>query len=197
MIDLETLGTRDSAVILTIAAVKFDLYTGEVLDQFMWFPDVDEQLQKGRTLNASTINFHLLDPERNTAFGQIMARTNREWPVEKGLHFLGNFIQNGEGGAPCGFWCRGASFDFAILKNLYESYRSDKLQYPINHRMEFCLRPLLMLSPTSEDRTPNVLPAHDAMNDSLYQIDLLRNILMDLNLLERFKPVAGNEEGNA
>lgn len=56
------------------------------------------------------------------------------------------------------------------------------------------MRPILAASPESKKRTPDVGTAHEAMSDCLYQINLLRNCLEDLNLLSRF--CGGDEEGN-
>lgn len=52
-IDLETLGHSPSAPILSIGLVLFD--DVEILSRHEWFPDVQEQLDRGAKPDASTL----------------------------------------------------------------------------------------------------------------------------------------------
>lgn len=192
MLDIETLDTKDSAVVLTIAAVKFNILTYELVDKLILLLNVDSQLSYGRTISSSTILFHL---ENNLRIDILKNVLNPKYerlpnPAEKYVNNfhclvrLDEFIEASETGvSPFIFWARGASFDFTILKNLYQNFGRE---YPISHRKEMCLRPLLLLSPETAKRTPDVGVAHEALSDCLYQICLLRNLLEDLNLLSRF-----------
>ena len=58
MIDLETLDVLPTATVLTIGGVKFDPNSvKETLQPFYYRFDVDEQLNKGRTISESTMDW--------------------------------------------------------------------------------------------------------------------------------------------
>ncbi len=57
MIDLETLGTRPDGVILSVGGVKFDPNGSKIIDEFYYKLDVDEQTERGRSIDESTIEW--------------------------------------------------------------------------------------------------------------------------------------------
>ena len=58
MIDIETFDTTNESVVFQAAIVIFDKNHGTVYQE-TWNLDIDEQLQAGRTVSASTMAFHL------------------------------------------------------------------------------------------------------------------------------------------
>ena len=57
MVDLETLGTRQDAIVLEISAVEFNCHTGEIGEVFDAKLDIDEQVQYRRSLNCETLQW--------------------------------------------------------------------------------------------------------------------------------------------
>jgi hypothetical protein len=55
MIDIETLDTAKTAVILAIAAVEFNLQTGEIGRTFYEKVDIGSQSKHGRTIDGDTL----------------------------------------------------------------------------------------------------------------------------------------------
>ena len=62
MIDLETLGVSPGSVISSIAAVQFDINTGEIGRQFYKNIDLQQSLDNGFTINAETLIIPLIYP---------------------------------------------------------------------------------------------------------------------------------------
>jgi len=112
MLDLETLDTEPTAVVLTIGVVKFNPYTlHEPVEKKVWKPDIEAQLDSGRTTSDSTLEFWAKQPEeiRERAFSpdgrqplaEIFAELNK---YTAGVNAL---------------WAQHDKFDFGILENLY------------------------------------------------------------------------------
>lgn len=57
MIDLETLSTSPNAVVLSIGACFFDIETGEIGEKFYKVLDVEQQLDRGRVIDSSTLSW--------------------------------------------------------------------------------------------------------------------------------------------
>lgn len=168
MLDLETLGTRSSAVIIQMSLIPFDRSTGILGPTFVAFPAQQEQLDLGRTVDASTISFWL----SQTKVAQD--RVNRPHSVLRGLYilsrlqaFLNKYMAN-----EYGVWSH-KEFDYPIIS----SYASD-LGIPklFHYRSP---RDLRTLSDTYQYVTGEPLGLtftgvqHDAMDDCLHQIKLV------------------------
>ena len=58
MVDIETLGTKEDAVILTVGGVKFDPYTDkDPYDRFLMAIDIDEQTANGSVVDEGTLEW--------------------------------------------------------------------------------------------------------------------------------------------
>lgn len=60
MLDLETLGNQSYSCILSIAAVEFDIETGEELSFFYKKISLESNLQLGLKINSSTLEWWML-----------------------------------------------------------------------------------------------------------------------------------------
>lgn len=116
MIDLETLDTRPTALVLSIGAVLFSPETGAV------GPGVEYRLaacdQERRTISENTVRFWLAQSAEavQAAFG---GRT----PVDRALADLARFASSAP---PARVWANSPAFDLAILGNLYEERGAEK-----------------------------------------------------------------------
>jgi len=162
MIDIETLDTTARAVVLSIGAVAFTFNGGEQAFPFYRGIAYDDQLKRGRSASQSTLQFWNQQSEaaRGAAFNGI--RT----PTEEVLVELNDFI-NARDGQDALVWAYPASFDIAILKDLYEDY---EMEVPWHYRNVRCLRTLYSLAGNpSFSHEGHILP-HHPVSDCQVQI---------------------------
>ena len=109
MIDLETLNTRPDSVILTIGAVKFNSHDTGIIDRFYMKPDVDEQLDLGRSVDESTIEWWSKQNQeaREEAFS-VSGRTSYKDSIASLAKFCWNSSR---------VWSNGASFDIVLVEH--------------------------------------------------------------------------------
>lgn len=173
MIDLETMSATPDAVILQIAAVKFDPFddylergigASELL-QLNLLVDVDSQT--GRNINESTMQWwaqqdpqiqdRVFAAQGRVAFADAMQQTHR-------------FIWNSSGR----IWAQGTSFDISILEH---AYRSLDQPYPWSYWQARDSRTLLDL--VAVDLPP---ATHDAVEDCFRQIVGVQKALRRLSV---------------
>lgn len=114
MIDIETLDTKPSSVVLSIGAVTFDS-VGRTWDRFEAVLDVQPQLELGRTVSFNTITWWMDQSEdaKETAFGYV-----RE-SVALAILNLTTFCRQSQANR---YWALGPQFDYVILESLYKDY---------------------------------------------------------------------------
>jgi hypothetical protein len=117
MVDIETLGNGPQAPMLSIAAVLFDIKTGEVGPSFYTVVDLESELALGAVPDGETIYWWLAQSEAARA---AVAAKPRERNIDA-LKRLGGFIKS-----HCGdlgrvqVWGNGSSFDNTILRSGYQ-----------------------------------------------------------------------------
>lgn len=110
MIDLETLDTTRSSVILSIGAVRFD--ATNILDEMYSEVNIDDQLKLGRKVSGRTICWW---HDQNDLAKKVF-ETNEGAPrLASALAKLGGFVIPGDT-----VWGNGASFDIGILEDAYD-----------------------------------------------------------------------------
>ena len=116
MIDIETLDTQPSSVVLSVGAVKFDPFTNqEPFAKTLWRPSVDEQLAAGRTTSESTLEWW----SRQEA--HIRESTFTEQGRVDLIEFfkdLNKFLVGVDK-----VWCQGPQFDMVILEDLFKHFK--------------------------------------------------------------------------
>lgn len=119
MIDIETLDTAPTSTVLSVGAVKFDPYTShEPFAKTLWRPGVEEQLDRGRTVSESTLEFWAKQDEhiRESTFtdeGRI--------PVGEFFKELNKYLVGVDK-----IWCQGPQFDMVIIEDLYTQFDHHK-----------------------------------------------------------------------
>ena len=121
MVDIETLDTRPSAVVLSVGVVLFNrrdqlIPMKKLHLQFGTKEFRDEQILMGRTVDKETVAWwKKQEPEAKKVFKEANVETMTE-ALEKLTEFLTqgdtNFL----------VWGNGASFDNTIMVSLYESF---------------------------------------------------------------------------
>lgn len=170
MIDLETLGTSKNALILSFAAVRFDIETGQRLSSVQFKIDPESCEKVGLKIDASTVFWWL----RQKKEAQIMLVEAVRTPLEEALMTLHLFINRVEN--TC-VWGNGATFDLSILANAYEACG---LPVPWAFFNERDVRTLVSLNPQIKYDTKFMGVPHDALHDCLHQIEYCSKIYKSL-----------------
>lgn len=116
MLDIETLGTSpESAALLSVGAVRFDLASGEISEDSTFYRVIDlrESLKYGR-VDASTLKWWLLSANRDTFLNLIYDKS--ALPLATVLNEFSEWVKLYKNTTP---WSKGIDFDFGILERLY------------------------------------------------------------------------------
>tara|TARA_B100000989_G_scaffold93263_1_gene67659 strand:- start:32375 stop:32884 length:510 start_codon:yes stop_codon:yes gene_type:complete len=161
MIDLETLDTSPSAVVLTVGAVKFNRTS--IVDELYIRLDVDEQIALGRTVDDGTVAWWATQPQKIQ--DEAMGEHNRT-PVADAINKLNKFIVGCEQ-----IWGQGYGFDMTIIENLY-------LQSGVNKPWNFWnlrdSRTVFKMMPTDPVNAIPKVAAHNALADAHHQARCLQ-----------------------
>tara|TARA_Y100000004_G_scaffold196483_1_gene266632 strand:- start:316 stop:858 length:543 start_codon:yes stop_codon:yes gene_type:complete len=175
MIDLETLGTTQDSVVLTIGAAKFSPFnTNEPTDKLYLKLDTSDQVEKGRIIDEGTLKWWGQQDEevRKDTFSE-----HDRICVEAALDTLADWFKD------CSkVWCQGPSFDFPMLGHLYRNY--DKKQ-PWNFWLERDSRTVTGLVPEDIKSKIN-FAAHNAMEDVVAQCKCVQYVFNVLDIQRTF-----------
>lgn len=125
MVDLETLGIRQDAIVLEISAVEFNCHTGEIGEVFDVKLDIDDQLLYRRSLNRETLQWWFKQNEeaRKNVFDDMV-----KIQTDTALYEFGNFVDRCDNKCNSDsdrrvvkLWGNGSIFDLGILQNMYET----------------------------------------------------------------------------
>jgi len=169
MLDLETMGNRSNSVIVSIAAIPFNLETGEISDhQFYERVDFQSCLDVGLNVQASTVLWWM---KQNEAARKEICKpyaTKIHDVLENLKIFLGCYGSNFE------IWGNGARFDMGLLQDAYHACGYNNL--PWKFRNERDVRTLVSLAPHIKEQTINVGVGHHPIHDCLNQIQYCHKI---------------------
>lgn len=173
MIDLETLDTAHSAVILSIGACEFDRELGRIGRTFYCKVDMQSCLDAGLTISASTIKWWMQQDEaaRKEAFS---GSTHLRLALEKLNHWVKpgpNWLKRAPS-KQC-IWANSPSFDMKIIRHAYKVMDLD-CHLP-EFRLERDVRTLKSFYPSI--KVDMVGTAHNALDDCVYQAKLVAAIL--------------------
>lgn len=176
MVDLETLGTHQNAVVTQISAVPFTEDEIFIDKAFNVYLNVDEQQKVGRTISGSTVAWWL---NQHVEAREILSNGLRNpAPVENALHDFHNWpsLIGYTWSQVHGIWAKGPSFDLAIVDHLAEQFdmRSPFLGKFRQYRDVRTLEPYVSAYGIGKahENTPAgyVGYAHDALFDCVKQI---------------------------
>tara|TARA_R110000803_G_scaffold158426_1_gene222702 strand:+ start:698 stop:1216 length:519 start_codon:yes stop_codon:yes gene_type:complete len=159
MIDLETLDTKPSSVVLSIGAVEFNPETGEVFKEtgYEMFPDIQEQLDAGRTISASTLLWWM--GQGDEARGAITKARRKS--VKECLEHFRWWCQKG---SRCKAWGNGSVFDITMMEDLM-----DHTQIPWKFWDIRDTRTLWDIHPYDKNKKGET--AHTALEDAIAQAE--------------------------
>jgi len=173
MLDLETMGNRSNSVIVSIAAVPFNLETGEISpNHFYQRVDFQSCLDIGLKVQGSTILWWMQQNEE--ARKEICRPANHiQGVLDRLKSFLAIYGNDFE------IWGNGARFDLGLLQDAYHACGYDIL--PWKFRNERDVRTLVSLAPHVKEQTPNVGIAHHPTDDCMFQINYCCAIYQYIN----------------
>ncbi len=167
MVDIETMGNISYSSIISIAAVEFDIDSGETGKVFEINVDLQSCIDAGLILNADTIMWWMKqsDEARNSFKNSVS--------LAKALQSFGDFCNK-----KYQIWGNSARFDLGILQNAYNKIQLD---IPWDFRKERCVRTLVSFKPEIKNNFPYKGVAHNAVADCLNQIEYCCAIWKELN----------------
>jgi hypothetical protein len=176
MVDIESLGTRQGAVVLSAAFVRCSDEAHMVLNL-----NIAEQQALGMEIDPKT---HAWWGEQEAKSPGIWARvTENPVSLAEALPYFSQWIAWAAGGSDFMIWCHGATFDCPLLDELY---RRAGLPSPWNFWQVQCTRTAYNLAGVNPKEYA-VPPPHVALNDALGQS---RALMVALRVLSRAHQVA-------
>ena len=164
MIDIETFGTGIYPVIASIGAVRFDLDTGEMGEEFYTNIDVDSQVKAGFVMEGATVEWWMKqsDEARKALFEPEPLHTL------KALELFAKYLR--EVNKTC-VWGNGSNFDNRIVRNAYNKL---SMTAPWHYRDDRDVRTLVALGRSMGVNTKSEQifegTAHNALDDARNQV---------------------------
>ena len=173
MIDIETLGTDNDAVIIQIGAVIFN--EQGMLETFESKINVD--CQQERSTTAGTLAFWF---KQDVSLYDVIGDEDLQVALMRLKKFLkGKKVEE--------FWSKG-SFDFNLLDNAFKSY---SMRPPWHYGQVRCFRTMFKLPvPRNIDKNETL---HDALSDAIHQATELNEILNAISYLWKETQTAKQE----
>lgn len=193
MLDIESMGTGSNSAIVSIAAVIFDINSGEVGDIFYTNVSLQSSLDAGLKVTGDTIMWWLQQSEE-ARLGLIKGgAVDLKTALTSFNAFLyTNLIWNPTGvdkPKDFGIWGNGPVFDLGIM---YDAYRAVGIEPLWNRKNERCVRTLTALAPlirlaVEEEAKVEDLVKHNALQDCLTQIKWVSRIVEELGLRNKYR----------
>ncbi len=181
MVDLETLASSNRAAIVSIGAVAFDPYTGEI-NPAPFYINVDAQSceRAGLEISGSTVMWWLQqsDEARTALF-------NNPVPLKEALTQFSAWVRTHAGGTPT-MWGNGATFDNIVLRN---AYAAADVYAPWKYNRDFCYRTMKNVFPGVPMTRSGT--HHNALDDAMTQTVHLVNIFRTFKSTTEALAIAG------
>ncbi len=170
MLDLETLGVKQGSIILSLAAIEFDIQTGVTGKIFYRKINVQSCIDAGLTLDGDTFIWWLKQSEQARA--EIYEeKDSNTLPIV--LKEFNDFMLELNPDKRTKIWGNGASFDLGLLSC---AYKACKQTIPWMFWNERDVRTIVDLAPNIKKSTPFVGVEHNPVDDCLYQIKYVSEI---------------------
>jgi 3' exoribonuclease, RNase T-like len=165
MIDLETMGVRPDAAIVSIGAVHFD--QTEVHSQFHVAIQLASCLEHGLTQDQSTVDWWM----KQSAAARSSWQGDHAVSLDEGMAMFSVWVRNIGSEKQIKPWGNGADFDLVLLKSAYTALNADPPWRFYNHH---CFRTVKNLFPTIG--VPRAGTHHNALDDAMHQVQHLQAI---------------------
>lgn len=158
MLDIETMGNKSNSCVVSIGAVEFDIETGETGMVFDCKISLDSCLKAGLTVDASTIDWWLLNQSEEARVGISYCILDLKTVLECFADWIDrrSFV-----------WGNSARFDCGILS---DAYRAVGLETPWIYYNERDVRTLVAFAPEVKNNFKFEGVRHNAVDDCKFQI---------------------------
>lgn len=175
MIDLETMGLRPDAAIVSIGAVRFERCLGEdlsndikVLDKFHTAVSLRSCTSLGLTTDQSTVDWwQKQSAEARSSWQQDGAPT-----LPDALSAFNAWVLQSGPASAIAPWGNGADFDLVLLKSAFNAIGADP---PWRYYNQKCYRTIKSIFQVAELPRDGVY--HNALDDAVHQTTVLRQIV--------------------
>jgi len=168
MVDLETLSALPTAAILSIGAVQFNPYSGEIGNTFYTTILTETCKDAGLTISNDTLDWWMNQSQSAQKVLRDCMDFQTSPTLEESLSdFTDFFVSNDLKYV----WSNGADFDLPILVNAYHAVRKTE---PWDFWNSRCYRTIKSLFRCEEET--NAMP-HNALSDATYQAKHLSKIM--------------------
>lgn len=165
-IDLESLGTRYNAPIISIGVQQFDTTSGRLGDTFYREIDFDSAIKAGRP-SGSTIQWWMQQSEKAR---RIFSDKNKQ-PLSVALDELYLWMKKCHANPVV--WGNGASFDITILEHAYDAGAVGQHE-PWQFRNVRDMRTICEVACLSDDEWPaRIGTYHNALDDATHQANCI------------------------
>jgi len=165
MVDLETMGTKPYAPLLSIGAVAFNFDDEPIMDLFYQPIDLESCLELGMRPDAGAIKFWC---DQGEAAQMVMSH-----PDAVTLPLALDAFTDWWGSRPMSFWGNSARFDAGLLE---AAYKVCGKQIPWAWHKERCYRTVKNLPGAQHAKLERYGTHHNALDDALSQALHLRSI---------------------
>lgn len=173
MIDLETLDTSPTAVVLSLGAVAFDPRSNTLGPTFyVEFTNfLEQQTGVGRTISPSTVMWWMGQNAAARAVFQKKENSPERCSPLWGLSAFADYLK--QPGLSGNVWAKDPDFDVVILRSLYET-NAPGLAFPFKYNAGRSVRTVEDMPFTPLRDTPPV--AHNALDDAIAQATRIQEI---------------------
>lgn len=173
MIDIETMGNGSNSALVSLAAVKFDMVTGEKGEIFYKKIDLKSSLDIGLNVNADTIMWWL----RQSDDARKKLYSGEHYHIKDVLEEFSEF---------CSYeyeiWGNSPRFDLGIMQ---DAYRKLNMKIPWDFRKERDVRTLVSFIPEVKTNWVYTGVAHNAVDDCYNQIDYCSKIWNSITIKKK------------
>ena len=162
MIDIETLGTKSNSVILSIAAVNFDLETGNTGKTFYEKINIQTCLDCGLEICSETLNWWITKTPQNVCKDAFEGKVSLAKVLVDLWCFVKNLRQD-----EIELWGNSARFDLGLIENAFDKCC---MLIPWKYYNERDVRTLVSFAPHIKKETPFIGTKHNPVDDCLHQI---------------------------
>jgi len=163
MLDLETMGTGNNAMIASIGAVKFDLNTGETGEEFYCTVNLESCDKYGLRADGGSIKFWMEQPDEARKALFDPKPISLPDALSKFKEFYGDFRKSN-------VWGNGALFDNVIMRNAFTAVNK---MIPWGYKNDRDVRTLVQLGKLSglqKQQVDREGVHHNALDDPKHQV---------------------------
>lgn len=178
MLDIETLDTEPTAVVLSIGAVAFDPQGDSLVGAPAFYVEANDlkfQQDMGRTVSAETVKWWM---QQNVLAKRVFSESPdpailRLSTIDMLISFDAFILANG--GDKALIWGNGSDFDNIIVGSLYTDF---EMKRPWTYNRNRCFRTMKALVPNIKADRQGVY--HNALDDAISQAGHLQLIMRSL-----------------